>query len=69
MDETIIDTDILSIQKMKFIYNAVQDGWIVRKIDNKRIEFKRNTDNYVKEYDLDNYLNNFITSNLKNKII
>ena len=62
------DFDMLTLQKMKFIYNAIQDGWIVRKIDDKKIEFKRDNDNVVKEYILDDYLKNFITDNLTGKV-
>ena len=33
--------NINEIQKMKFIYNAIQNGWEVKRIDNNNIEFKR----------------------------
>lgn len=68
MDNNI---DIISIQKMLFIYNAILSGWTVKMIDNDRFEFIKNKDNISKEVYLNNYLNKFIKENLTdiNKIL
>ena len=56
------------ILKMMFIYNAINDGWIVRKLNNNQYEFTKNIENnnllkniYLEE----SFLNNFISNNLK----
>ena len=56
------------ILKMMFIYNAINDGWIVRKLNNNQYEFTKNIENnnllkniYLEE----SFLNNFISKNLK----
>ena len=61
MDNNI---DIISIQKMIFIYNAILSGWTVKMIDNDRFEFIKNKDNISKEVYLNNYLQKFIKENL-----
>ena len=63
--------DIISIQKMIFIYNAILSGWTVKMIDNDRFEFIKSKDNISKEVYLNNYLNKFIKENLTdiNKIL
>ena len=68
MDNNI---DIISIQKMIFIYNAILSGWTVRMIDNDRFEFIKKKDNISKEVYLNNYLQKFIKENLTdiNKIL
>jgi hypothetical protein len=33
--------DINTFYKMLFIYNALTDGWTIRKLDNNNIEFKK----------------------------
>ena len=68
MDNNI---DIISIQKMIFIYNAILSGWTVKMIDNDRFEFIKNKDNISKEVYLNNYLHKFIKENLTdiNKIL
>ena len=58
--------DIISIQKMIFIYNAILSGWTVKMIDNDRFEFIKNKDNISKEVYLNNYLQKFIKENLTN---
>ena len=73
MDNTIMNNniDIISIQKMLFIYNAILSGWTVKMIDNDRFEFIKNKDNISKEVYLNNYLQKFIKENLTdiNKIL
>ena len=68
MDNNI---DVISIQKMLFIYNAILSGWTVKMIDNDRFEFIKSKDNISKEVYLNNYLNKFIKENLTdiNKIL
>ena len=68
MDNNI---DIISIQKMIFIYNAILSGWTVKMIDNDRFEFIKSKDNISKEVYLNNYLQKFIKENLTdiNKIL
>ena len=73
MDNTLMNNniDIISIQKMLFIYNAILSGWTVKMIDNDRFEFIKSKDNISKEVYLNNYLNKFIKENLTdiNKIL
>ena len=57
------DIDIITFQKMIFIYNAVSEGWRVRKISDKKFEFYKKNNNKV-EFSLDTYLNKFIMDNL-----
>ena len=57
-----INIDAVTLQKMVIIYNAIQDGW----------EVKRKNDNYIfikkheqkKEVYLDSFLKNFIENNI-----
>ena len=53
--------NIINIQKMVFIYNALLSGWSVKMIENNTFEFKKNRQN--RELDLDN-LANFMLQNL-----
>ena len=56
----------VNLQKMVFIYNAVQSGWVVKKKDNNTFEFRKTKSNLIKEIDLDdNQLINFIEKNKK----
>jgi|TARA_B110000444_G_scaffold118949_1_gene111864 nucleoid-associated protein YejK len=57
----------LTIQKMALIYNALEDGWTVKKKENKYIFIKNHRGK--KEVYLDDYLKKFMTENLDiNKI-
>jgi hypothetical protein len=47
---------------MSFIYNAIQDGWNVKKVRGKYIFTKKH--HSKKEYFYDTYLKEFIESNL-----
>ena len=56
------------IQKMIFIYNALNEGWIVKKIKDNEYEFlkKKKDFNYSKNIFLNkDFLVNFINNNLK----
>ena len=55
--------DNITLQKMKFIYNAIDDGWSVKKEENKYIFTKKHEGK--KEVYLETYLRKFIESNLK----
>ncbi len=56
--------DLNKLYKMAFIYNALMDGWTIRKIENSnKLEFSKDKDN-VKEFELENFLSNFIEKNL-----
>ena len=52
------------IQKMVFIFNAVNDGWTVKKLDVDKYEFNMDTEKIKKEIVLDDYLKKFIRNNL-----
>tara|TARA_B100000795_G_C22646710_1_gene378637 strand:- start:65 stop:271 length:207 start_codon:yes stop_codon:yes gene_type:complete len=54
--------DISVLYKMLFIYNALSDGWSVRKLEDKKYEFTKNT-TQKKELDLEN-IESFIKDNL-----
>lgn len=58
-----LDIDIIQLQKMNFIWNALETGWSVKKRENKFFFTKKHEGK--KEVYLDTYLNNFIESNLK----
>jgi len=60
--------DYLTLQKMAFLYNALQDGWSIYKNKEKYIFTKKHENN--KEVFLDEYLQKFITKNFDiNKIM
>ena len=61
----MLNTDI---QKMIFIYNALNEGWVVKKIKDNQYEFlkKKKDFNCSKNIFLDkDFLVNFINNNLK----
>ena len=60
--DDINSKNIFDISKMVFIYNTLQDGWEVKKIDNKYI-FTKNIEKEREEY-TDNYLRRFIIKNI-----
>ena len=60
----INDLDITTVYKMLFIYNAVQKGWTVRKLKNTHFEFSNNKDVIKKDFYLDDFLKDFVKSNL-----
>ena len=64
------NNDMLNIYKMTFIYNAVMNGWTVKKLKNNNFEFTNNNEELKKEFYLDNFLEDFINSNFNiDKII
>lgn len=56
-----VNVDLLQFQKMGFIYNAIENGWTVKKRDNKYV-FTKNKKG-EKEVFLDTYLRQFLESN------
>jgi hypothetical protein len=54
--------EIIDLQKMIFIYNALQKGWSVKKIKDDKFEFKKTKNAEV--LDLDQYMKDFISTNL-----
>jgi hypothetical protein len=54
--------DWMDVQKMVFIYRAVQNGWCVRRLRNGKFEFKM--DLKTREIYLEEYLRKFILYNL-----
>ena len=68
-DEHYITTiDNNSFQKMMFVYNAINDGWCVKKKDNS-FTFTKNHEGKQEIFD-DEYLSTFIVSNLDmNKLL
>ena len=66
--ETVKKIDFITLQKMVFIYNALEKGWNVKKNQNSYI-FKKNHEG-KKEVYLDDYLKHFMTENFDiNKIM
>ena len=62
-----INIDLITLQKMSFIFNAVDAGWSVKKMEDKYIFSKKHEGK--KEVYLETYLPKFIESNLNfNKI-
>jgi hypothetical protein len=60
--EQNIKPDFLKLQKMKFLYNALENGWTVKKKEKLYI-FTKNHEG-KKEVYLDSYLRRFMLSNL-----
>ena len=56
-----IQLDTVCFKKMTFIYNALQDGWIVKKKDDTYIFTKKHENK--KEIYLDSFLTTFIEKN------
>lgn len=52
----------LTLQKMVFIYNALQSGYSVKKIDTDKYEFEKNLEK--NEMDLKDYLRRFVQYNM-----
>ena len=64
-DETTIEYN--DIQKMVFIYNALNDGWTVRKIDNNKFELLKDKEKIKKEIILDECIKNFVNYKIGSK--
>ena len=59
--------DCVTMQKMTFLFNALEDGWQIKKFKNKYIFSKKHEGK--KEVYLDNYLRRFIEANFDIKKI
>ena len=62
VDNQSVNLDVIQLQKMVFLYNALQDGWTIKKQNDYYI-FKKNHEG-KKEVYLDNYLKQFLSKNL-----
>ena len=60
-----MNIEFLDLQKMLFINNAINDGWAVKKRNEKYFFTKKHENK--KEVYLETYLQTFIESNLTNK--
>jgi hypothetical protein len=54
--------DVITMQKMVFVYNAVESGWGVKKVNNAYVFSKKHEGR--KELYLDSYLKRFVEDNL-----
>jgi len=61
---TDINIDLIKLQKLSFIYSAIDAGWSVKKRSNKYIFSKKHEGK--KEVYLETYLRKFVESNLNN---
>jgi hypothetical protein len=62
-DIKIINSNI-DIQKMIFIFNALQDGWTVKKIEKDKFEFIKDTQYIQKEIVLQDCIKEYIKCNI-----
>ena len=58
---------MVDFQKMVFIYNAVNDGWAVKLLDDGRYEFRKKDIRFTSDECLDGYLKDFIRFYMKLK--
>lgn len=61
-EEKVLNPEIFKIQKMLFIYKALKDGWSVKMVENNVFEFEKDKKN--QQFNLNNYVNNFIMKNM-----
>lgn len=59
-----LNIDINSLYKMNFIYNAIQNGWEVKKLENNKFEFKNFNKEIRKEFYLESFLDKFVENHL-----
>ena len=60
ISDNIDQFNIITVQKMIFIYNAINAGWTVRKIKDNKFEFKKPKKKIIHNFKLDKYLKDFI---------
>ena len=63
-DNHILDRDnidIITLQKMIFIYNALQDDWTVKRMNEQKFEFIKDSNNNIRK---EVNLKNFVKDNL-----
>ena len=61
-----VNSNILTMNKMVIIYNAIMSGWSVKKIGDGLFEFQKSKKNLKQENLLDDYLKELI--NLGNEL-
>jgi|TARA_B110000003_G_scaffold60089_1_gene60223 hypothetical protein len=61
-EKEITNIDLIKLQKMTLLYNALENGWSIKKADNCYV-FKKKHNN-EKEIYLDSYLRRFMIENL-----
>ena len=59
--------DYNDIQKMVFIYNALNDGWTVKKIDTDKFELIKDKEKIKKEIILDECIKKYVKYNITSK--
>lgn len=59
-NETI---DSITMKKMAFFYNALSDGWTIKKIEGEKYIFTKNHEG-KKQVFMDSYLTEFIKKNM-----
>ena len=52
------------IQKMLFIFNALNDGWTVKKLDSDKFEFIKDNENIKKEIILEECIKKYVKYNI-----
>lgn len=55
-----IDHNLMELQKMLFIYNAVTDGWTVRMLEDGRFEFQKERKKITSDVCMDSFLEKFL---------
>jgi hypothetical protein len=60
-NDKIINLDLVQFKKMTLIYNAINDGWTIKKLNNSYI-FKKKHENKREVFD-DTYLLRFMETN------
>ena len=58
------DISLNLLQKMIFVYNALNQGWTIRMIEKDKFEFTKSTESIKREVNLTDYLKKFIQYNL-----
>lgn len=51
---------MVDFQKMVFVYNAVNDGWTVKILDDGRYEFRKEDNKITSDQCMDTYLREFV---------
>jgi hypothetical protein len=57
-----LSSEIVHLQKMLFVFNALLSGWTVKMVGDNTFEFKKDRKN--QEVNLDSYLRTFVIQNL-----
>ena len=59
------DIEYKDIQKMVFIFNALNDGWTIKKIDTDKFEFTKDNEKIQKEIILEECIKKYIKCNIQ----